>query len=60
MVHTSLPRKDQILLHLTNATGSVQLVVKGLDIRDHTISTIKQNNSYLKIVDRKKVIVFNL
>ena len=35
-----------------NATGSVQLTVKGLDIRDHTISAIK-------IVDRKKV-VFNL
>lgn len=59
MVHTSLPRKDQILLHL-NATGSVQLIVKGLDIIDHTISTIKQNNSYLKIVDSKNVIVFNL
>ena len=60
LFHTSLVRKDQILLHLTIATGSVQLIVKGLDIRDHTISTIKQNNSYLKIVDRKKVIVFNL
>ena len=45
LVHTSLVRKDQILLHLTIATGSVQLIVKGLDIRDHTISTIKQNNS---------------
>ena len=40
--------------------GSVQLIVKGLDIIDHTISTIKQNNSYLKIVDSKNVIVFNL